>query len=374
VPQLADIFLKYGPLYLKRFGKRIPPVHSLAIRDIILCRTEAFGGHIDECCDCGYEHFFYHSCCNRSCPKCSGIETQKWLEKRRKELLPVTYFHVVFTIPQALRYIVRKYPKKLLDVLMKAAAYSLTKLAADPHYVGGKIGFLSVLHTWTRTMVYHPHVHCLVPGGALSFDGLDWIPSRKNYLVPVHALSKIFRARFMKLLSKIMPIDQLPVSIWQNRWVVYSKPSLKGTAKALNYSGRYVYRIAISNYRIISDRNGNITFRYTDSKTHRKKTMTLNAIEFMRRFLQHVLPRGFHKVRYYGLWHPSNRKELIWVKWLLECQFKEKYADASPISKYKGYRLCPICKTGHMIQTLRLSRNLGLLNARSPPWQNLHLN
>jgi hypothetical protein len=257
---------------------------------------------------------------------------------------------------------------------MKAAAYSLTKLAKDPHYVGGKIGFLSVLHTWSRTMVYHPHVHCLVPGGALSFDGVEWIPSRKKFLIPDPALSKIFRGRFRKLFEKIMPINQLPDFIWQIKWNVHSKHSLKGTEKVLNYLGRYVHRIAISNYRIISERNGNVTFRYTDSKTHRKKTMTLNAMEFMRRFLQHVLPRGFHKVRYYGLWHPSNRKELIMVKWLLECQFKEKYVDSSPTSKYKGYRLCPICKTGHMIEILRLSRNLALLNARSPPWQNLHLN
>ena len=374
MPQLADIFRKYGPLYLKKFGDRIIHDHRRAIRDIVLCRTEAFGGHVDKCFKCGHEHYFYHSCCNRSCPACSGSDTQAWIEKREKELLPVNYFHVVFTIPEELRYIIRKNPRKLLDILMKAAAYSIMKLAADPHYVGGKIGFISVLHTWTRTMVYHPHVHYLVPGGALSPDGTEWLPSRKKYLVPVHALSKIFRARFMKLIAKIVPIEQLPGSILKKRWVVYSKPTLNGTAKVLNYLGRYVHRIAISNYRILSENNGTITFKYTNSKTFRTKTMTLNAMEFIRRFLQHVLPKGFHKVRYYGLMHPSYRKDLMRVKWVLKCKFKGQYDVEDSIFKKRGTRLCPICKEGYLIEIRKIPRNFHLLNERAPPWQILCLN
>ncbi|MCK4765967.1 MAG: IS91 family transposase [Candidatus Aminicenantes bacterium] len=365
--ELAEIFRKYGPIYIQRFGDRILPAHRRAIRDIALCRTEAFGGHVEKCCDCGHEHFFYHSCCSRNCPKCSGSKTKKWLERRKKGLLPVTYFHVVFTIPEPLRYVVRKSPNELLGILFKAAAYSLMKLAADPHYVGGKVGFISVLHTWTRTMVYHPHVHCLVPGGALSPDHSEWLPSRKKYLVPVHALSKIFRARFIKLLKGIMPIEQLPSSIWKDRWVVYSKPCFNGAGKVLDYLGRYVHRIAISNYRILSEKNGHVTFKYTHSKTYRTKKMTLDAMEFIRRFLQHVLSGGFHKVRYYGLLHPANSINLMRVKWFLKSKLSDEYEIKSGILKSKEYRVCPVCKKGHMIEILKIPRNLMLLNERAPP-------
>ena len=208
------------------YGNNMLPSHIRALYDIALCQTEYFGGHVDECDNCDYDRYIYHSCCNRNCPKCQGNHREKWLEKRKLEILPLTYFHVVFTLPEELRKIIRSNQKKLLSVLMKAAAYSLKKITTDSHYVGGKIGFLSVLHTWTQTMFYHPHAHCIVPAGALSDEGKEWIYARKNYLIPIHALSQIFRARFMKLARKALPNHIFPQSVWNQNWNVYSKPSV----------------------------------------------------------------------------------------------------------------------------------------------------
>jgi hypothetical protein len=231
---------------------------------------------------------------------------EDWLAARHDELLPVPYFHVVFTVPQELRRIIRAHPERLYRVLMKAAANALMKLAADPRYVGGKIGILAVLHTWTRTLEYHPHVHCLVTGGGVLPDG-SWTPSRRDYLVPVKPLSKIFRGIFTDLARKALPNVMLPKSIWKQSWVVYSKATVQGGDRVLNYLGRYVHRIAITNSRIISFDNNRVVFRYWKVGETTSRTMSLDAHEFIRRFLQHVLPRGVHKVCYYGLWAPSNR-------------------------------------------------------------------
>lgn len=307
--EVADVLRRYGGAYLDRFGDAVPQRHRRAIQDLIDCRTSALGGHIYACDQCGHRHFSYHSCRNRHCPKCHGHDVQAWLEARRTELLPVPYFHVVFTLPQALRRIVRAHPKPLYGILMKAAAEALMKLAADPRYVGGKIGILAVLHTWTRTLEYHPHVHCLVPGGGLSPDGA-WIPSRPDFLVPVKALSKIFRGVFADRVRRRCPDITLPKSIWNQDWVVYVKAAVRGADRVLDYLARYVHRVAITNSRIVSIDDGQVVFRYRRVGNATWKTMALDAHEFIRRFLQHVLPAGVHKVRYYGLWAPSNRKRL----------------------------------------------------------------
>ena len=235
----------------------------------------------------------------------------------------------------------------------KAAAYSLMTLGADPHYVGGKIAILAVLHTWTRALHYHPHVHLMVPGGGLSEDG-SWNPSRKNFLVPVRALSPIFRAKFMEMARKALPEEELPRSVWNTSWVVYSKPAAQGAEKVLNYLARYVHRIAITNNRILSIDDDKVRFRYKDSKKQCWKTMTLPAQEFIRRFLQHVLPARFHKVRYFGLFSPSNRR--IWA--LIQSHFEQK-GESEPeyrendekddVSPPRSSVRCLECKNGFMI-------------------------
>lgn len=362
---LAEIFREHAESYLTRYGERILPSHRRALSDIVRCRTEALGGQLFQCTQCGQRHYVYHSCRNRSCPRCHGTQTQDWLEARRRELLPVTYFHLVFTLPKELRDLVRSHQEALLSALLRAASSALMKLARDPHYLGGQIGILAVVHTWTRAMVYHPHVHCLVPGGALSPDG-RWLPARKRFLVPVTALSEIFRAKFMELARKALPEVGFPSSVWKTPWVVYAKPSVQGAEQVLRYLARYVHRIAITNDRIVSTENGRVRFRYLDSRDRRWKTMELEALEFLRRYLQHVLPRGFHKVRYYGLLAPANRHRLETIKTLL--------ADANPQPQARPDNLssnsvpagdplrCPYCTTGTLVWVARI-----LPCGRSPP-------
>jgi hypothetical protein len=307
MPEMAEVLRRYGPAYQERFGEGLLPSHRRAMDDLIHCRTETLGGHLLQCERCGQEHYAYHSCRNRSCPKCHRYDTAVWLAERRQELLPVPYFHVVFTLPQELHELVRRHQKDLYDILLRAAAQALLKLAMDPHYVGGLIGILCVLHTWTRTLAYHPHVHCLVPAGGVSADHTEWRPARTSYLVPVHALAKLFRGLFLDLVCQERPDLTLPASVWTKGWVVYCKPTVQGAEQVLNYLGRYVHRIALTNHRLLSVEDGQVSFRYQGSQDQRWRTMTLPADEFIRRFLQHVLPQGFHKVRYYGLWSPVHR-------------------------------------------------------------------
>jgi len=302
---VAAVVRQFGPAYLARFGATMPAGHRRALADLAACRTIAMGGHVTQCDACGHEHYVYHSCRNRSCPSCHGASTQAWLLARETELLPVPYFHVVFTLPAELRTLVRTHQRVLLPVLMQSAAASLQALAADPHYLGGMVGMLAVLHTWTRTLVYHPHVHCLVPGGALAPDGATWRAARGQYLVPVRALSVGFRARFLQRLRRVLPDVPVPPTVWTTPWVVYAKPTVQGADRVLRYLARYVHRAAITDARIVSVTASTVTFRYQHAATRRWRTMTLSGEEFLRRFLQHVLPRGLHKVRYYGWWRPQ---------------------------------------------------------------------
>jgi hypothetical protein len=360
VPEVADIFRLHGARYLERFGPKMLPSHRRALRDLCNCRTAALGGQLYVCDHCGREHYVYHSCRNRACPKCHGRDTQAWLAARRQELLPVPYFHVVFTLPQPLRELVRQHQKALYPILMKAAARALMKLAADPHYVGGLIGVLAVLHTWSRTLNYHPHVHCLVPGGGLSTDG-QWRPARPNYLVPVRALSPIFRGIFLDLLARALPGVAIPDSVRKQAWVVYCKPSVQGAENVLTYLGRYVHRIAITNSRILRIEDGKVTFRYQRARDAQWRTMTLTAEEFIRRFLQHVLPAGVHKVRYYGLWAPSNKAKLLQLRQRLMPDDPDRALPAAedatgPLSPQADSRLahCPFCQKGSLLFVRRI--------------------
>ena len=218
--EVADILRQYGQSYLQAFGNTMLPSQHRAFADILHCRTAVLGGHLYQCDHCGHPQYAYHSCRNRSCPKCHTNDTANWLEDRRRELLNVPYYHVVFTLPEPLRRLVRLHQKKLYGILMKAAARAIIKLAADPHYVGGLIGIMCILHTWSRTLLYHPHVHCLIPAGGISSDRRHWVPARKNYLVPVDALAKIFRGIFVEMVRKQLPQIHLPASLWQKNWVV----------------------------------------------------------------------------------------------------------------------------------------------------------
>jgi len=361
--ELAEIVRIHGPEYLEKFGDRMPPSHKRALEAIATCRTEALGGHLWECddSDCDNRRYSYHSCKDKSCPKCHTADTRRWLDKRRKELLPVSYFHVTCTLPEELRNITRSHQKTLYPILMSAAAEALMKLGADPRHVGGQLAILAVLHTWNRTLGHHPHVHMLVPAGGMDKDGL-WRPAKnRKYLVCERSLSKIFRAKFMAKAKKAFPEECFPRELWNTDWVVKIKPPVRNPNKVLDYLGRYVKRIAIANSRILSLEDGMVTFRYQESDSRRWKTMRLTAMEFLRRFLNHVLPDGFHKVRYFGLWSPANRKNLKKVRQQLADQGKtvkeEKQETPAPASDH----LCPRCKKGVMVVIEWLPR------ARSPP-------
>lgn len=367
--ELGDIFRRYGPEYLEKFSHKMLPSHIRAIGDISNCRTGEFGGHIDSCKECGYIHLFFHSCSNRSCPKCHANHTQKWLDKRKSTLLSASYFHVVFTLPSELRRIVRSNQEPLYNCLFKAANYALSKLMADSRFAGGTPGMVAVLHTWTRTMEYHPHAHFLLPAGVISKNRLQWHPiKRKKFLAPIKVLSSIFRARFMKLARKELPDVTFPQSVWKKQWVVYPKSFEKGGQKVLEYLGRYVHRIAITNNRILAENNGKITFKYQNSTTGEWKKMTLPVHEFMRRFLQHVLPRGFHKIRYYGFLTPKYKQTFNSLKLILETSGRNT-TDKSGISdKLHNYRRCPKCKSGIMVvQVHFFYTKTTLLFVRPPP-------
>ena len=366
--EVADIFRRYGGEYLTRFGQAMLPSHRRAFDAILACRTPALGGHVLVCDRCGRPQYAYHSCRNRHCPKCHGEDTEAWIEARRKELLPVPYFHLVFTLPEELRDVVRRRQKTCYGLLLKSAAGALLKLAADPHYVGGMVGVLAVLHTWTRTLVYHPHVHCLVPGGGVSRDG-RWMPARGRYLVPVKALSRIFRGMFRDAMAKELPDVPVPDAAWKKEWVVYAKPTVQGAEKALTYLGRYVHRVAITNSRVLAIDNGRVTFRYQRSGEAGWRTMVLDANEFIRRFLQHVLPEGVHKVRYYGLWSPACRGLLRRVQLALAWDAPAPPpAPAPPTSEEPrsphpmAGRPCPCCGHGRLVWVGPLAPH-----ARAPP-------
>jgi len=301
MPELADVFASHGNDYLAKFAGAVLPSHCRVVRDIVSCRTPVMGGHVFRCDSCGGEVYAYHSCRNRHCPKCRHGAAEDWLAARRREILPVTYFHAVFTLPAELRPLVRSHQKLLCGIIMRAAARSLIKLCGDPRYVGGTVGVMAALHTSGRNLSWHPHVHCLVTGGGLTRGG-TWLRSRKNFLAPVRALSNIFRAKVRDAVTSALPGVTLPDSIWKQKWCVHCRAAPGATDAVLRYVARYVYRGIVANRDIVAVTDTCVTFRYKATDTGRLTTMTLHPHEFMRRFLQHVLPRGFHRIRYFGLW------------------------------------------------------------------------
>ncbi len=305
---LADIFHQYGSAYRHKHGDRMLPSHHQAMQAIEQCRTDALGGHVYHCPDCDETQYSYHSCRNRHCPKCQSDAAQQWLQKQQDLLLPVPYFLLTFTLPEGLRKFARSHQKLFYNLLFRVSAAATQKLAQDPRFIGGQVGMIGVLHTWGRTLTYHPHVHYLVPAGCVDQAG-NWLPVRKTFLLPVKALSKIFRAKFRHALRKSPCFANIPSDIWKQDWVVHCQAAGNGLS-ALKYLAPYIFRVAISNNRIVKITNQQVTFRYKATDTGKIKTCKLSVEEFIRRFLQHVLPRGFVKVRYYGFFSPGLRPRL----------------------------------------------------------------
>ena len=316
--ELADVVRRFAPEYTSQYEHVMMPSQKRALSDIAACCTKELGGRLYRCGDCNESFWRYHCCRNRACPKCHGEQTRQWLEKRQAELLPCDYFHAVATVPSELRDAFRRDQKFMYGLLMRVSAEALKELCAKKRHLGGLPGILAVLHTCNGQLGYHPHVHMLITGGGISSDGEHWEPARGEFLVPVDVLSRKIAAKFRDAVKKEKPdlFANIPAGVWRRKWVSFVKHYGHGNNAVLNYLSRYVFRTAISNARILAVDETHVTFRWKDSGTDTWRTMRLPGVEFLGRFLQHVLPRGFHRVRYYGLWHHGKR-ELSSRAWLL---------------------------------------------------------
>jgi hypothetical protein len=365
-PELADVFRRYG----ERFEQThwVSPGEHQVIRAVTICRTQELGGHLDRCDACGFERPAYNSCRNRHCPKCQCLAKARWLEKQTAELLPVGYFHLVFTLPHELNRLILANKKIVLTLLFKAVSETL--LEFGQRRFGGTVGIIAVLHTWDQTLKDHFHLHCLVPAGALSFDHNRWINARQNFLFPVKALSQMFRGKFLSLLQKaadrekIQEVNDASKASRQKNWVVYAKKPFGSPQTVLDYLGRYTHRIALSNDRILAVQNGQVSFSYRDRKdNNRPKSETLDADEFIRRFLLHVLPDGFMRIRHFGFLANRSKKQI-----LLQCR---KLLDLDPtlpempkrsaqdlLQELTGIDLsrCPACQKGTLVMVAELPK------------------
>jgi Putative transposase/Transposase zinc-binding domain len=315
--ELADVVRRFGPQYLARYGPRMMPSQKKARADIAAGCTAELGGRLYHCDDCGESFWHDHCCRNRACPKCHASQTQEWLQQRQAELLPCAYFHAVVTVPSELRGVFRRHQKLLYGLLMQVSAGAVKELCAQERHFGALPGMLAVLHTWNGRLGYHPHVHLLITGGGITADGQHWEPARNEFLVPVAALSRKVAAEFRAALQAKAParFADIPAEVWRREWVSFCKHYGQGNDAVLSYLSRYVFRTAISNARILALDPTHVTFRWKDRGADAWRTERLPGVEFLRRFLQHVLPRGFHRVRYYGLWHPARRDQAhrAWV-------------------------------------------------------------
>jgi hypothetical protein len=320
--ELADVVRQFRSQYTSQYGPRMMPSQKRALADIAACCTRQLGGRLYQCDDCHDTFWRYHCCRNRACPKCHGTQTRQWLEARQAEVLPCDYFHAVATVPSELHALFRGDQKSMYGLLMQVAAEALKELCAKKRHLGALPGILAVLHTWNGQLGYHPHVHLLVTGGGITPDGQHWEPARGEFLVPVSVLSRKIAAKFRDALKAKLPdvFAGIPANVWQRQWVSFVKHYGHGNDAVLNYLSRYVFRTAISNARILGMDPTHVTFRWKDRHAQAWRTWRMPGVDFLRRFLQHALPRGFHKVRYYGLWHPSKRSlsNRAWLLLLLD--------------------------------------------------------
>jgi hypothetical protein len=379
--ELADVFRQHGAAY--RAGRRLPASQLAVMRAVEACRTARLGGHLERCDSCGHERPAYNSCRNRHCPKCQSLAKARWLAARRRELLPAGYFHVVFTLPHRLNRLVPRNKREVYELLFAAASGTLLEFGESR--LGGRLGFTALLHTWDQKLRRHLHLHCVVAGGALSSDGSRWRHARRKYLFPVRALSKVFRGKFMEGLRAALADGRLRFAdgaaafqslvdgLYRTPWVVYAKPPFGGPEKALDYLGRYTHRVAISNHRILDVSDGQVTFAYRDRAAGDvPRTMRLTAGEFIRRFLLHVLPKSFMRIRHYGfLAGPSKGRDLARCRELLglEAAAPEPAARSAVelLRELTGVdvTVCPRCRKGRM----RPAGELPRMTEPEPPVQ-----
>jgi hypothetical protein len=390
-PELAEVIAQTAAAYEARY--HVSPGQRRILRDLVRCRTAALGGHKQQCAECGHEVISYNSCRNRHCPKCQGSARAAWLAARAADLLPVPYFHVVFTLPAPLGALALQHKRRLYGLLFRAAAATLRTIARDPRHLGADIGFLAVLHTWGQTLQHHPHLHCVVPGGGLSPDGTRWVPSRPHFFLPVRVLSRRFRHTFLRLLRAAHAQGKLACHgqlaglaesvAWQRwlqalervEWVVYAKPPFGGPEQVLKYLARYTHRVAIANQRLVSVADGQVTFRWKDyAHGYRQRTMTLEAVEFLRRFLLHHLPRGLQRIRQYGLL--ANRRRTTQLARCREVLGQshpsptaaEPSAHADGLDATPPREVCPACGSSRLtILVVLPAQPAGAPAARSPP-------
>lgn len=373
-PEVADVFRHYGEAYRQHHGASLSTAQRRVMSAIELCRTAALGGHIEQCDRCDHQRICFNSCRNRHCPKCQSLARARWLEDRRAQLLDTQYFHAVFTLPEPIAAIAFQNKEHVYNILFRAVSETSRTIAADPKHLGANIGFFAVLHTWGQNLLHHPHLHCVVPGGGLSCDETRWIACRKDFFLPVRVLSRLFRRLFLTYLQKAFDAGELQffsaLQPYQERraflrylaptrktkWVVYAKAPFSGPEDVLEYAARFTHRIAISNDRLLDIQDEKVQFRWKDYRDgNRKKVMTVTAEEFIRRFLLHVLPEGFQRIRHYGFLANRYREQK-----LARCRDLLKMPPPEPKSqKNKDYRdqyeeltgtsltICPICHQGH---------------------------
>jgi len=379
--EVADIFRAYGELYRAAYDP--PLLHLKVLSAIARCRTEALGGHLDECDTCGYQHPSYNSCRNRNCPKCGALARARWLAARVDELLPVRYFHVVLTLPDELNPLALVNPKVIYPILFRAGSETLLALGKDPKHLGGEIGVLAVLHTWGQNLLEHPHLHCIVTGGGLSEDGRQWVlpkkalkkkGKRKKFFIHVNVISDLFKKKFLAYLQEAYNngelkfvgktavlaspevFKKLKAELYVKKWVTYCKTPFGGPEQVLKYLARYTHRVAISNHRLLKVEDGKVYFKWRDYRDGKDKVMQVTALEFIRRFLLHVLPKRFYKIRYYGLLSSRHRQtklarcqEIFGVTRQPEATPPKSWEDFMFELTGKDARLCPKCEKGHLV-------------------------
>lgn len=341
---LADIIRRHGPSYVQQFSERMPPPHRRVLRDLACCRTPEAGGQIWHCRKCGLAHPACHSCGNRHCPTCGGDDAKLWHDRQMTKLLPVTYFLCTFTVPEELREVIASKPKEWLALLFDASSSSLMDLCQNPKWFGAIPGITGVLHTWARSLIYHPHIHYLVTGGGFDQTGA-WRWPKNGFLVPAPALSSVYRARFKAGLKKIDPLlfATVPEKVWNTDWVVDVKGVGNGE-KALKYLTRYIFRVALTDASITHHDDNHVIFRYRKSDSGKSASITLTPFKFLHRFLQHVLPKGFVKVRYYGLHLPARRKTLALARAALCLHYQLPIPATPPPAPPKPQPCCPVCR------------------------------
>jgi len=383
--EVADVFHAHQNQFLQRWGQVVSDQQRKALRDIGRCRTAALGTHLERCDRCNYETVAYDSCRNRHCPKCQTSARDRWLMKQASSLLPVPYAHVVFTVPEQLAPLALRNQRLFYNLLFRAASETLLEIAADPRHLGARIGVLAVLHTWSQNLGHHPHLHCLVPAGGLALDRSRWVRSRRNFFLPVRVLSRMFRGKLLAFLkqsyrrnelcfagtlaalSQPRAFHSLIHTLRSKEWVVYSKPPFGGPEHVLKYLARYTHRVAIANGRLLSLDSGQVRFRWRDSRhNNRSGVMILDAVEFIRRFLLHILPAGFVKIRHFGLLANRNRSQaLALCRSHLHVAAPDISALLTEPQTSALNRSCPQCKRGTLHVVARQPSD-GTTNSRAP--------